>query len=41
VLSENKDMLAVLCGHGEHRVERDGGVMTITLPVPLALTAAG
>lgn len=34
VLPENADMLAVLREHGEHVERRDGGVVTVTLPVP-------
>jgi acetyltransferase len=35
VLCENHDMLVVLREHGEHSEKRDGGVVTLTIPVPL------
>lgn len=34
VLYDNRDMLAVLREHGEHTEQRDGGVFTVTIPVP-------
>lgn len=36
VLSENADMLAVMREYGPRSESRDGGVLTIALPVPIA-----
>ncbi|MGI8623546.1 MAG: GNAT family N-acetyltransferase [Solirubrobacteraceae bacterium] len=33
VLMENADMLTVLREHGRHAESRDGGILTVTIPV--------
>ncbi|MCW3040169.1 MAG: hypothetical protein JWM31_2074, partial [Solirubrobacterales bacterium] len=40
VLCENTDMLAVLREHGEHHETRDGGVVSVSVPVPAAAPPA-
>ena len=39
VLPDNADMLAVLREHGRHAESREGGVVSVTIPVASAATA--